>query len=463
MLAEHRAVGAIAVVLMCLVWAGRADAAWHEVRIAPEGHLIEGYTSEVSVRPGQRVHFHIWTKPPRRYRLQIYRLGPWKGRAPKRLACVPSCRRSRAAKAWRTPKPDRTTGELDAGWPVTSSLRVPRGWRSGYYVAKAILTTGPRRGLGRLIPFIVRERTGDRSAILVEAAVSTWQAYNSWGGKSLYPGGSTHHVAANHVSFNRPYTGYGQSPFLWEIQLARFLERQHVDVSYTTDVDVHRDPSELLRHRLVITAGHDEYWSHEQFDGFEAARQAGVNLAFLGGNTAVWQVRYEDHERTLVAYREADTSPDPALRTVKFRDLTPPRPECRLLGVMSPTGALVSGPGLDLTINAAALKHPWFAGTGFRAGSVVHRIVGYEWDRFQTWCLPPGTLTVLFHREGTGTPYPSADMVTYTAPSGAVVFSAGSVQFSWALDGYGPARGHVDPRMQRFVRNVLRSLVGGVG
>jgi hypothetical protein len=294
----------------------------------------------------------------------------------------------------------------------------------------------------------------------VQAAVNTWQAYNSWGGKSLYPAGSTNRIAANHVSFNRPYAIVGQSPFLWEIQLARFLEREHFDVSYTTDVDVHRDPGELLRHRLVIAAGHDEYWSHEQFDGFEAARDAGVNLAFFGANTAAWQVRYEDAGRTIVSYREADTFPDPSRRTLRFRDLTPPRPECRLLGVMSPDGAILSGPGLDLPISSAALAHPWFAGTGLGPGSVVHRIVGYEWDRFQPWCLPPGTPTVLFHREGTGTPYPSADMVTYTAPSGATVFSAGSVQFSWALDGYGAAHGYVDPRIQRFARNMLRSLLG---
>jgi hypothetical protein len=458
-LTKQRALGAAAVVLVCLLCAGPARAAWHEVRIAPEGRLIEGYASEVSVQVGKRIHFHVWTKPARRYRLQVYRLGPWKGSSPKRLACVPSCRRSRAGRTWRTPKPDRASGELDAGWPVTDRFRVPRDWRSGYYVAKAVLTTGSHRGVGRLIPFIVRAPAGNRSAILVQAAVSTWQAYNSWGGKSLYPSGSTNRIAANHVSFNRPYAPAGQSPFLWEIQLARFLEREGYDVSYTTDVDVHRDPSELLRHRLVITAGHDEYWSHEQFDGFEAARDAGVNLAFFGGNTAYWQVRYEARERTVVTYREADTFPDPARRTFKFRELTPPRPECLLLGVMTPTGASLSGPGLDYTINDAALGHPWFAGTGFGPGSVVRRIIGYEWDRIHTWCRPARTTPlVLFHREGDG-PYPGADMVTYTAPSGATVFSAGSVQFGWALDGYGPARGHLDRRMQRFVRNMLKSLV----
>ncbi|MEA2359025.1 MAG: hypothetical protein QOI62_2285 [Solirubrobacteraceae bacterium] len=460
-LGRRHAAGCTAVLLL-LVSPAVARADWDQVRIAPAG-TIAGYTSEVSVRPGERVHFHVRTGRSRPYRLDIYRLGAWEGNAPQRLACVPSCRRSRAGHAWPTPPPDPQTGKLDAGWPVTASFRVPATWRSGYYVAKAVLTGGPHKRDGRLIPFIVRAPVGNRSAILVQAAVSTWQAYNRWGGKSLYGYNSTDGVPANHVSFNRPYLDVGvggQSLFDWEIQLVRFLEREGYDVTYTTDVDVHNDPGELLRHRLVIVAGHDEYWSKEQFDGFEAARDAGVNLAFFGGNTAYWQVRYEDAGRTIVSYRANDPYPDPSRWTVKFRDLSPPRPECRLLGVMTPdVGALLGGPGLDFPVVDAALGHPWFAGTGFTPGSVLNGVVGYEWDRFQSWCMPPGTPTVLFHLEGVP-PLASADSVTYTTLAGATVFAAGTFQFSWGLDGYGAAGTRVDPRLQQFVRNMLASMLG---
>ena len=450
-------------VLLGLIWPAVTRADWDQVGISPGG-TIEAYTSEVSVRPGENLHLHVRTSPPQRYRLEIYRLGAWKGSAPRRLACVPSCERSRAGRAWPTPRPAARTGKLDARWPVTARFSVPRTWRSGYYVAKAVLTSGEHSSSGKLVPFIVRAPAGNRSAILVQASVSTWQAYNNWGGKSLYGYNSTNGAAANHVSFNRPYFDVGvggQSLFDWEIQLVRFLEREAYDISYTTDVDVHKDPSELLRHRLVIVAGHDEYWSKEQFDSYETARDSGVDLAFLGANTAYWQVRYEDAGRTIVSYRKNDPYPDPAKWTVKFRDLTPPRLECRLLGVMTPDeGALLGGPGLNLPINDAALGHPWFAGTGFRPGSVVRRIVGYEWDRFDSWCTPPGAPTVLFHREGVS-PLASADTATYTAPSGATVFAAGTLQFSWALDDYGAAGTRVDPSVQRFVRNMLASMLGG--
>jgi N,N-dimethylformamidase beta subunit-like, C-terminal len=458
---RRHAVCATAALLLALPCAARARADWDGVAIAPSS-VIDGYASEVSVRPGQIIHFHVRTSPPQRYRLDVYRLGAWTGAAPRRLTCVPSCAGSLAGRTWPIPAPDPATGKLNARWPVTATLVVPRRWRSGYYVAKAVVTAGPHAGSGRLVPFVVRAPIGNRSAILVQAPVSTWQAYNRWGGKSLYGYNSTKGVPANHVSFNRPYFDVGvggQSLFDWEIQLVRFLEREGYDVSYTTDVDVHRDPSELLRHRLVVTAGHDEYWSRERLDGYEAARAAGVNLAFFGANNAYWQVRYEDGARTIVSYRRKDPYPDRTRWTIRFRDLVPQRPECRLMGEMTPdTGALLGGPGLDLPVNPAALAHPWFADTGFVRGSVLRRVVGYEWDRFQSWCEPPGTPTVLFHREGVS-PLASADTVTYTAPSGSTVFSAGTFQFSWALDGYGETQTPVDARLRRFVRNMIAALL----
>src|SRR5262249_7459253 len=136
-------------------------------------------------------------------------------------------------------------------------------------------------------------------------------------------------------------------------------------------------------------------------------------------------------------------------KTERFRRLTPPRNECALLGVSTLGGI---GTQADLAVTADAIKNPWFAGTGFQAGDAVRGGVGYEWDTYDPACAPPG-ITVLFHANTTPV---GADAVTYTAPSGARVFSAGSVGFSWGLDDFG---GHTpDPRLQRFMRNLLRDL-----
>ena len=194
---------------------------------------------------------------------------------------------------------------------------------------------------------ILREPPAHHSMILVQVPVNTWQAYNGRGGMSLYEFDYAHGQRANHVSFDRPYAWKlqgGQSPLVWEIQTVRFLERLGYDVSYQTDVDTHRDPGSLLRHRLVLVNGHDEYWTKQIFDAFDAARDRGTNLAFMGANVAYLQVRYEDGERTIVAYKSfSDPIADPALKTVRFRELAPPRYECSLIGIQH-LGAVLDWP-----------------------------------------------------------------------------------------------------------------------
>ena len=234
------------------------------------------------------------------------------------------------------PGPDGN-GETVAGWPVTDELRIPADAVSGYYVANLVLTSGSYRGEASTVFFVVRPSPGNHSAILVQVPVNTWQAYNEWGGKSLYGFNSTDLAAANRVSFDRPVAPAGQWPIVWEVPLIRFLEREGYDVSYQTDLDTHVSPGSLLDHRLVMISGHDEYWTKEMRDAFEAARDAGTNLAFMGANAGYWQVRYEDGGRTIVGYKSnADPIADPALRTILFRDLG--RPECQLEGVMHQGG-----------------------------------------------------------------------------------------------------------------------------
>jgi hypothetical protein len=418
---------------------------------------IQGYASEVSLLPGGRLHLHVSLDTAADYRIQIYRVGWYHGSGARLLRCRPSCRTSRKGRVQPISKPDPTTGEIDARWPVTDQLRIPRTWVSGYYIAKLIVTSGPRKAKSNYVPFVLRARAGRASAILVQAAVNTWEAYNNWGGKSLYPFNSAGSPATK-VSFNRPFGTAAQRTLLdWEYQLVRFLERQGYDVSYTTDVDTDRDPGELLRHRLVIASGHDEYWSKGIRDAFETAKSRGVNLAFLGADIGDWQIRYEDNRRTVVEYRDAQRDPeqDPSLKTVKFRNLQPSRPQCELLGIQYQGGfrSTYAQP-TNLNVNPAALGDPWFAGTGFNASSTLTGLVGYEWDGVQAGCRTP-QLTILFHAAGP----PNADAVRYVASSGARVFSSGSLQFVWGLDDWGqrPKR-FVDPRLQRFMKNALDDL-----
>jgi hypothetical protein len=229
--------------------------------LEPNGreHEIEGYASQVSYSPGGLLQLHVSTRPAARYQVQVFRLGDYGGLGGRLMTCVPSCPKSVNGQPQAIRTPDPQTGLLRAGWPVTTRLRIPRTWLSGYYVAKLVLATRPgdwpRMGKSSVVPFIVKAPAGDRSRILVVSSVNTDQAYNNWGGKSLDNFNSTNGQQATKVSFDRPYAS---SVYFYEKGLVRFLEAQpDFDISYTTDVDVHRDPSVLLRHRLVIVNGHD--------------------------------------------------------------------------------------------------------------------------------------------------------------------------------------------------------------
>ena len=415
---------------------------------------IQGYASEMSASPGQTLDLHVSVQGTARYRIQIFRLGWYGGVGARLVGCVPGCGGAKHGKAQPMPSPDSKTGEIVAHWPVTDRVRTRSSWVSGYYIAKLILLSGAHHGQANYVAFVLRASSRSSSTILVEASVNTWQAYNGWGGKSLYDFNSGGKAAVK-VSFDRP-NSTNNSIFMWEYPFARFLERNGYDVAYTTDVDTDRDPAQLLHHRLVIDSGHGEYWSKRIRDAFDAAKASGVNLAFLGADIGDWQIRYEDNQRTIVEYRDASRDPetDPALKTTRFRDLATPRPQCQLLGIQYQGGFRSDFPQpTDYHVNSAAASDPWFAGTHFTASSTLPGLVGYEWDGLKAGC-PAQQPIVLFHASGP----PNADAVKYVAASGAKIFSSGSLQFVWGLDNWGQSRRYANPHLVGFMKNALADL-----
>jgi hypothetical protein len=317
------------------VWTGTT--AWRLPQ-AP-GRSIEGYSSQVSVMPGDELELHVRADPPARYRVEVFRLGWYGSHGARLISCVPFCNGDKPGAPQSVPAPDSVTGLVAAGWPVTDKITVSDAWVSGYYLIDLVLTSGPYAGSAATVPLILREPATQDSTILVVAPVNTWEAYNVFGGKSLYASTSGNPKSyAHEVSFDRPYspqTSPLQSPLYWEYPLVRFLERYGYDVSYTTDVDIDASPADLERHRLIIIGGHSEYWTKQIRDAYETARDSGTNLAFMGGNDGYWQIRYTDNSRTIVAWRTANLDPatDPPTKTMRFRDLKPARPECQLTGV----------------------------------------------------------------------------------------------------------------------------------
>jgi hypothetical protein len=350
------------------------------------------------------------------------------------------------------------------------------GWQSGVYLAK-LATPG---GKSSYIIFVVRD-DARASKYLMQISVNTYQAYNFWGGLSVYGDvyGSGLEPRAVKVSFNRPYTygalpgaarGLGAGEFLttiasgppnasgWEYNMVRFLEREGYDVTYTTDYDVGRQPQSLLTHRALLVVGHDEYWTMAQRNAIVAARDAGVHLGFFSANTGYWHVRFEPArdgtpDRTMVSYKERSAE-DPqggATPTVMFRQIG--LPEDQVLGVMY---AGLAGATFPFVISDVST---WVtANTGATVGMALTGLTGSETDvmfgsvnptqqRFGHGCAP-----------GTSQTWQCNDATTYDAPSGATVVAFGTFQWSWGLDDYDPTgvrQAPVSLVAQAITRNVL--------
>jgi hypothetical protein len=440
---------------------------WASIGVA-RGRTIEGYTVP-SARPGETISFHVSAEPEASYRILVYRVG-WYGGVGARLhACLPSCDGTASAVTRPVPYPN-PVGLVHAGWPASQTLPIPAEWVSGYYVVHYLLTSGPYAGNSSVSWLILREPEGRRAPLLVQAGASTWQAYNGWGGGSLYPFNSPDGRRAANVAFDRPVERQSlRRAFEWDAPLVLFLERSGFDMAYQADLDTARDPSTLDGRRAIAVAGHNEYWAKAVRDGFERARAAGTSIAFFGANAAYWQVRYEDDFRTLVGYKSAawDPETDPQLETDLFRALVPPRYECGLIGIQHQGGNLEWAAHGDYSVPTEAGSDPWLRAADLAPGDVVAGVVSREVDTI------PGSvsaadscgnrLTVLFHRELGGDTRGNADAVRYTAPSGAHVFASGSHEFAWGLAEVPGVteipRGLVDARLQRFVRAMLDDML----
>ena len=302
---------------------------------------IQGFATDISVDQGQTIRFKVDTDASA-YRLDIYRLGYYGGLGARKIATVlPSVPLPQSQPACLN---DSTTGLVDCGnWSESASWAVPTNATSGIYVAKLVRTNN---GGASHIVFIVRDDDG-HSDLLFQTSDTTWQAYNDYGGNSLYTGAPA--GRAYKVSYNRPFVTRGNqfaraSLFGAEYPMVRWLEANGYHVSYSTGIDSDRRGNELLEHQVFLSVGHDEYWSGNQRTNVEAARAAGIHLAFFSGDEIFWKTRWENSisasatpYRTLVTYKEthagAKIDPLPTVWTGTWRDprFSPPadggRPE----------------------------------------------------------------------------------------------------------------------------------------
>jgi len=370
---------------------------------------VEGYASHTSVNRGETIDFFINTVSST-VQIDVYRMGWYGGMGARHMLGPVTVNGIQQVIA----QPD-SDGMANNNWSRSYRLQTDSSWTTGVYLAKL---TASDSGAQSYIIFVVRNDS-EAADLIFQLPVTTYQAYNFWGGKSSYgwgsgdalPWGSSSGQAATRLSFNRPYArstndaaaygmgagefftnnqpvanGYPISSAGWDYNTLRWLEREGYSVTYITNIDTHNRVDSLLNSKAFLSVGHDEYWSFDMRQNVENALSGGVNLAFFTANAVYWQVRFSDDPNTGAAnrimdiYKSASLDPysndgDPDndhLVTIRFRDLG--RSEDALVGVRYYHDPIDS----DIIISNA--NHFLLANTGLSNGDRLVGLLGYEAD-----------------------------------------------------------------------------------
>ncbi len=441
----------------------------------------------MSVNRGTIVRFKIKTDATN-YRLDIYRMGYYQGNGARKITIItPSATLPQTQPNCLN---DAAIGLVDCGsWAESASWTIPVTATSGIYFAKLVRqdnTSGSSH-----IFFVVRDDSS-QSDLLFQTSDTTWQAYNTYGGNSLYAGSPA--GRAYKVSYNRPFStrnNAGGEDFVFnaEYPMVRWLEANGYDVSYFSGLDTDRFGSLLQNHKVFMSVGHDEYWSGQQRTNVEAARNKGVHLAFFSSNEIFWKTRWEPSidgsnttYRTLVSYKEthanANIDPTPSW-TGTWRDpsFSPPgdggRPENALTGQIFTVNCC----SYPLKVPAAEGKLRFWRGTVIanqtagQEATLPDGTLGYEWDEdLDNDSRPAGlmrlsstTVNVSEYLQDYGSNYAPGTathhLTLYRHSSGALVFGAGTLQWSWGLDS-NHGRGNTAPSlsMQQATVNLFADM-----
>jgi hypothetical protein len=448
---------------------------------------IQGFATDISVNVGGTINFKVNTTATS-YHIDVYRLGYYGGNGARLITTIqPSAKLPQTQPACLT---DTTTGLIDCGnWAISASWAVPATAVSGYYIGR--LVRDDTGGASHMV-FIVRNDSS-HSDILFQASDLTWDAYNDYGGKNLYVGGpGTSPSRAYKVSYNRPYDTRAYEAASWifnaEHSMIQWLEQNGYDVTYFTGVDAARNGQLIKQHKVYLSVGHDEYWSGGQRANVEAAIAAGVNVAFFSGNEMFWKTRWENSAegsntpyRTLVCYKETHASAvidpaDPPTWTGTWRDprFSPPADGGRPENAVTGTLFMINGSRSDsIVVTAQDAQMRFWRNTalanmsGNQTYSTPAGTLGYEWDAIiDNGFLPAGPVWLSTTTISVATQYlldfghtydagtATHRLVLHKAPSGALVFGAGTVQWPRGLD----ANFDPDVNMQQATVNLLADM-----
>lgn len=359
---------------------------------------INGYAARPSVRASEVVRLHVATSAPR-FHVDFYR---W-GAVPQHAGHV----------EWPGRTADPGVFDRDWEWPAYEFL-VPPDWKSGVYIA--VLSTEPTTGTPPMdsrearVLLVVTPAAPSGRRVLYKIPTFTYHAYNTAGGGSLY--------SASRVTMRRPGGGVGgpvkglpdpydaasprQTFAHWDAPFIAWMEENRIESDFCTDLDLHEGRHLGDGYRLLVSAGHDEYWSTEARRNITAFRDTGGSIANFGANTCWWRVRVTPDGTGLDCAKfppgaPAGTDPDSSFGCPDH--WWESEPENTLLGVSyRGGGGHWNGPRTPLGFTVTDGDHWVFSGTGLKTGDIVGRegaLIGYECDG------------AAYERDENGRPYPT--------------------------------------------------------
>lgn len=418
---------------------------------------IEGFSDNPSINIGDPLALHVSTRAGL-WQVSAYRIGNY-NKAGGRLVWRSEPQRGVDQGGPVVQQPGET---WTAPWKESLKIQTDANWPPGQY----LLRLESNDGGAAFVPLTIRDDKSN-SDLIVQSAVATWQAYNGWGGASVYTGKRTR---ADIVSFDRPYTGNGSAEFLGrEFEMIYFIEGLGLDVSYWTDIDLHARGELAMNHRAIVIPGHDEYYTVQMRKNLETARDAGVNIGFFGANNVYRRIRLSDGplgaNRMLTNYRDASRDPykgkNDAEVTTSFRESPAANPESSLTGSYYECNPVDA----DWVVGDASL---WmFEGSGFKNGDRVPHMVGNEYDRVTQGVPTPANISILAHSPVNCRGNNSyADTTWYTTDSGAGVFTAATFQWEPTLitdcpNGIDTPNTSNRCRILKVTENILRAFAAG--
>jgi len=439
---------------------------------------IEAYTSAASVEQGGTIAFHA--------------------RVLKQSSCLMIVKRSTtgervftrefAINIFAKNSLDSEGAAYGCNWPIAYELTVPQSWPSDIYLVELQVNSSKT-----VVPLIVRAKTPGAS-ILLKITDTTAQAYNNWGGQSLYNREPI--TKSVQISFDRPYVlvGYKYDYWYFDLKFLDWCQRRNIQVDCCSSVDLHSGAVDINAYNLMVTIGHDEYWSKEARDHVEEFINEGGHVCFFGANTCFWQVRFDRNNRQMIGYKElAAKDPmvllDPGRVSGMWSAAPTNRPENQMtLGTYRNGGGWWDAiPDADLerrygkAYSVSQPDHWVFAGTGLKLnetfGTIINElgkrdtIMGHETESAR-FVMSETNLPVVTGEDGTPldaqilahcdlTDWPGqtkngqagkATMIIRELANGGVVFSAGTVNWGGALTDYGSTV------VDRITENLVRRL-----